>query len=194
MYRNYPYNIVLASASPRRKELLHQLGFNFTINVKEVDETPSIESSPAEVAIRIASKKMDAFCFDCLPDKTLIITADTVVALDQKILGKPDSHYDAKLMLQSLSGRSHDVITAVCLKSKSKSFTFFDTTTVVFSEISDSEIDYYIQNFKPFDKSGSYGIQEWIGVGFISSIEGSYTNVVGLPTEKLRKALIDFID
>lgn len=194
MYRNYPYNIVLASASPRRKELLHQLGFNFTIDVKEVDETPSMEISPAEVAIRIASKKMDAFCFDFLPDNTLVITADTVVALDQKILGKPGSHYDAKLMLQSLSGRSHDVITAVCLKSKSKSFTFFETTTVDFAEISDSEIDYYIQNFQPFDKAGSYGIQEWIGVGFISSIKGSYTNVVGLPTEKLRKALVDFTE
>lgn len=194
MYRNYPLRIILASASPRRKELLEQLGFQFTIEVKSVDETPVPDHNPVEAAIHIATEKMNAFCLDYFPDNTLIITADTVVAVGQELLGKPSSHYDAKLMLQTLSGRDHEVITAVCLKSNSKSVTFYDTTTVTFSEISDEEIDYYIQQYQPFDKAGSYGIQEWIGLGFISSIKGSYSNVVGLPTEKLRKTLMDFIN
>lgn len=192
MYRNYPYRIILASASPRRKELLQQLGFSFSVEIKSVDETPIPTHTPIEAALHIASEKMNAFCLDYFPDNTLIVTADTVVAVDDEILGKPSSHYDAKLMLQKLSGREHQVITAVCLKSSAKSTTFYDVTTVCFSEISEEEIEYYIQNYQPFDKAGSYGIQEWIGLGFIASINGSYTNVVGLPTEKLRKELMVF--
>lgn len=192
MYRNYPFRIILASASPRRKELIEQLGFAFSIEVKPVDETPNPNHSPFDAVISIVKQKMDAFDLNCFPDNTLIITADTVVVLGDEILGKPNSHFEAKQMLKKLSGQSHEVITAVYLKSATKSIIFHDKTTVFFSEISDMEIDYYIQNYQPFDKAGSYGIQEWIGLGFISSIKGSYTNVVGLPTEKLRKELINF--
>jgi septum formation protein len=192
MYRNYPFRIILASASPRRKELLEQLGFSFSVEIKSIDETPIPTQTPIEAALHIASEKMNAFSLDYFPDNTLIITSDTVVALEDEILGKPISHYDAKLMLQKLSGREHQVITAVCLKSAAKSTTFYDVTTVRFSEMSDEEIEYYIQNYQPFDKAGSYGIQEWIGLGFIASINGSYSNVVGLPTEKLRKELMNF--
>lgn len=194
MYRNFPYNLILASASPRRKELLEQLGFVFVVEAKPTDETPMPASTPADVALQIATQKIDAFDLDNYPSNTIIITADTVVAIDHSILGKPQSHYDAKMMLQALSGREHIVITAVCLKSESKSISFSEETTVCFSELKDDEIDYYINNYKPFDKAGSYGIQEWIGLGFIAAIRGSYPNVVGLPTEALRKALISFIE
>ncbi len=192
MYKNYPFRIILASASPRRKELLQQLGFSFSIEVKPVDETPNPLLSPVDVALSIVNQKMEAFSMDYFPDNTLVITADTVVAVDDEILGKPSSSFDAKLMLQKLSGRSHQVITAVCLKSAYKTSVFYDTTSVQFSEMTDDEIEFYIQNYHPFDKAGSYGIQEWIGLGFIASINGSYTNVVGLPTEKLRHELMKF--
>jgi len=192
MYRNFPFNLVLASASPRRKELLEQLGFLFNVEVKSVDETPLPMQTPEEVAQTIATQKMDAFCIEDYPANTILISADTVVAIDGLILGKPLSHFDAAMMLKSLSGREHEVVTGVCLKSASKSISFCEVTKVCFSELSDADIEYYIDNYKPFDKAGSYGIQEWIGLGFISAIHGSYTNVVGLPTEALRKALLSF--
>ena len=192
MYRNFPFNLVLASTSPRQKELLEQLGFVFHIEVKPVDETPNPMQPPQEVAHSIATQKMDAFCIEDYPANTILISADTVVAIDGKILGKPSSHFEATMMLKSLSGRTHEVITAVCLKSASKFISFCEVTKVCFSELSDADIEYYIDNYKPFDKAGSYGIQEWIGLGFISAIHGSYTNVVGLPTETLRRVLLSF--
>lgn len=194
MYQNYPYNIILASASPRRSELLAQLGFRFSIEIKSIDESYDPFLSPSNIALQIVSKKMEAFNIDNYSNDTIIITADTVVSLNGKILGKPQSHYDAKIMLQSLSDKEHEVITAVCLKSNSKMDSFFETTKVQFSSISDAEIDFYINQFNPLDKAGSYGIQEWIGLGFIKAINGSYTNVVGLPTEALRRAFIRFVD
>jgi septum formation protein len=192
MYRNFPFNLVLASASPRRKELLEQLGFVFNIEVKPVDETPNPLQTPSEVAQNIAAQKMGVFNLDDYPANTIIISADTVVAIDGMILGKPSSHFDAAVMLKSLSGRTHEVVTGVCLKSASKSISFCEVTKVSFSELSDADIEYYIDNYKPFDKAGSYGIQEWIGLGFIAAIHGSYTNVVGLPTEAIRRALLSF--
>ncbi len=194
MYRNFPFNLVLASASPRRKELLEQLGFLFNVEVKPVDETPLPMQAPEEVAKQIATQKMDAFSINDYPANTIIITADTVVAIDGLILGKPLSHFDATRMLKSLSGREHEVITGVCLKSTSKFISFYEVTKVCFSELSDADIEFYIDEYQPFDKAGSYGIQEWIGLGFISAIHGSYTNVVGLPTESIRKALLTFVE
>lgn len=192
MYRNFPFNLILASASPRRKELLEQLGFVFHIEVKPVDETPNPLQTPSEVAQNIAAQKMGVFNLDDYPANTIIISADTVVAIDGMILGKPSFHFDAAVMLKSLSGRTHEVVTGVCLKSASKSISFCEVTKVRFSELSDVDIEYYIDNYKPFDKAGSYGIQEWIGLGFIAAIHGSYTNVVGLPTEAIRRALLSF--
>jgi septum formation protein len=193
MFNEFPFHIILASASPRRKELLTQLGFSYKIEVKSVDELIPENLSPQEVALHIANQKIDAFDIHSYPNQTLIITADTVVTIDNKILGKPANEIEAKQMLQLLSGRKHEVITAVCLKTSSFHDSFYDITQVEFSDISANEIDYYINEFKPFDKAGAYGIQEWIGVGFIKSIVGSYTNVVGFPTELVRRKLHELI-
>ena len=193
MFNEFPFHIILASASPRRKELLTQLGFSYKIEVKSVDELIPENLSPQEVALHIANQKIDAFDIHSYPNQTLIITADMVVTIDNKILGKPATEIEAKQMLQLLSGRKHEVITAVCFKTLTFHNSFYDVTQVEFSDISDREIDYYINEFKPFDKAGAYGIQEWIGVGFIKSIVGSYTNVVGFPTELVRRKLNELI-
>jgi septum formation protein len=193
MYSNFPYQIILASASPRRKELLSQLGFSFKVEIRPVDETIIIGKSPLEMAIMIAQEKLEAFDIKEYQNPTLIITADTIVSINDTVLGKPKNVLEAKQMLRELSGRKHKVITAVCIKTASIHETFYDETDVEFSSISDDEIDYYIQEFNPLDKAGSYGIQDWIGVGFIHSIKGSYTNVVGFPTELVRRKLLGII-
>jgi len=180
-------SIILASQSPRRKELLTLLDLEFTVEVRAVDEIFPDNLEVTVVAEYLA--KLKASVFTDIKNDQLIITADTVVVLDEQILGKPKSKAEATTMLQSLSGRSHKVITGVCIKTSDKTNSFSNTTKVYFKELTTSEIDYYIENYKPFDKAGSYGIQEWIGAIGITKIEGSYFNVVGLPIQELNKRL-----
>lgn len=184
------FSIILASQSPRRKELLELLDLDFCIEVRELDELFPDTIKADEVAEYLA--KLKASAFDDLTQEQLIITADTVVCVDDKILGKPKDAAEAKTMLQTLSNRSHKVITGVCLKTATEQISFSDTSKVFFKALSEAEIDYYIENYKPFDKAGSYGIQEWIGAIGITKIEGSYFNVVGLPVQKLALHLAKF--
>lgn len=180
--------IILASKSPRRQELLRLMDINFRVVLKEVDESYPDNLKPEEVAIYIAEKKAQAF--DETIENEIVITADTIVVVGNKILGKPESAEHAIEMLQTLSGRMHQVITGVCLLYKHEYHTFYDVSEVFFGELSDAEIRDYVNKYKPFDKAGSYGIQERIGLIGIEKINGSYTNVVGLPTEKLYRELM----
>ncbi|MXV15590.1 Maf family nucleotide pyrophosphatase [Hufsiella ginkgonis] len=180
--------IILASKSPRRQELLTLMDITFSVILREVDETYPPGLPVEEVASHIAEKK--ALAFDHQLNGELVITADTVVVLDDQILGKPAGPEDAMTMLRSLSGRTHRVITGVCLLYQDKLVKFSDVTEVVLRELTGDEIRYYVEKYQPLDKAGSYGIQEWIGLTAIESIRGSYTNVVGLPTEKLYKNLL----
>ena len=183
-------NIILASKSPRRKELLNLLDLDFKIEITEVNEVYPDNLEVYKIAEYLANLKANAF--KNIPNDTVVITADTIVILDKQILGKPKNKTEAAKMLLSLSNRNHKVMTGVCLKSKDKTISFSNTTKVFFKELSSSEINYYIENYKPFDKAGSYGIQEWIGAIGISKIEGSYFNVVGLPINQLFKNLKEY--
>ncbi len=187
------HDIILASASPRRRQLLQELGIRFKVQPKKVEEHFDEQLNPIQVAEYLSELKAVAFAKDELDDHTLIITADTVVTVDGIILGKPGDHAEAKSMLQQLSGRSHEVITGVTLRSAKKMKTFSVSTKVFFKELSEDEIDYYITIFKPYDKAGAYGIQEWIGHAAIERIEGSYFNVMGLPTHRLYQELKAFV-
>lgn len=185
----YPGNLVLASASPRRKQLLGDAGFAFEVIVKDIDETFPEELKGADVARFIAMKKASAYDDEVNQGKT-IITADTIVCLEDKILGKPANRSEAVSMLELLSGKAHEVITAVCIRQGEHSDCFHVCTTVSFRELSSEEISHYIELCKPFDKAGAYGIQEWIGLVAITSISGSYNNVVGLPVAELYARLM----
>lgn len=179
--------LILASSSPRRAELLKQLGFSFGIHRQDYDE--SISCSPDQAALYLAQKKNDQIEKDS--DKTYI-TADTIVLLDEQILGKPDDSQQAEKMLQSLSGKSHEVITGVCISNVKKKIAFQSITKVWFNEISNQAIKHYVEKYQPFDKAGAYGIQEWIGLTAVRKIDGSYFNVVGLPTSELYLNLLEF--
>lgn len=179
--------IQLASKSPRRQELLGLMGLPFVTVLKEVDESYPAHLSAPEIAVFIAEKKAAAFTADT---NDIIVTADTIVAFPDEILGKPVNHADAQRMLRKLSGSSHFVYTGVSINKGGKITSFYDKTEVFCREISDEEINYYIENFKPFDKAGSYGIQDWFGLTVVEKIVGSYTNVMGLPTEKLYQHLL----
>ena len=183
-------NIILASQSPRRKELLSLLDLEFTVEVRSIDEHFPNTLNSCDVAEYLANLKASAF--DSIESDQLIITADTVVIVEDIILGKPTDKTEAIEMLNSLSNRSHEVVTGVCLKSKYKTKSFSCSTKVFFKKLSSSEIDYYIEKYKPYDKAGSYGIQEWIGAIGITKIEGSYFNVVGLPIQELNEQLQHF--
>lgn len=185
---NFPFHIILASNSPRRQELLRNTGIPFTVEVRETDEHFPPDMPAEHVAHYLAGQKANAF----LPQHAdaLIITADTTVVLEDEVLNKPANAEEAFAMLRRLSGRSHKVITGVCLLHKGIKTSFDDTTHVYFRTLQEWEIDHYISKFKPYDKAGSYGIQEWIGMVGIEKIDGSYYNVVGLPVEKLYKHLI----
>lgn len=176
--------ITLASGSPRRKELLSSLGIDFQVRTKPIDETFPANLPAREVATYIAKAKAEAFTGD-IGANELIITADTVVILGDEILAKPADKKEAQKMLQALSGSTHLVITGVCILTAEGFQTFDETTSVVFKQLSTQEIDYYIDNYQPFDKAGAYGIQEWIGMVGIERIEGDYYNVVGLPLHKV---------
>lgn len=185
------YNFILASKSPRRQELLKSLGIHFQVKTKDVDENYPAELSPDQIPGYLAEKKANAFADD-LNNNDLLITADTIVVLNEKVLEKPDDYDHAYEMLSALSGNMHEVITGVCLSSTNKSVTFSALTNVQFKKLTAAEIDYYITNFKPFDKAGAYGIQEWIGSIGISHIEGSFYNVMGLPLQKLYEEIQKF--
>jgi len=185
-------NLILASQSPRRQYLLKELGLEFEVQTTHVPEDYPDHASPEEVATFLAERKADCFDAARLAEHTIVIAADTLVTIDGEILGKPGNYKDAVSMLQKLSGRKHDVITAVCLKSKKKKKVFSVTSSVYFRELDREEIDYYIENFQPFDKAGGYGIQEWIGYIGIGKIEGSFFNIMGLPVKELYEELLDF--
>lgn len=172
--------LYLASESPRRKELLTQLGFAFESVKIDCDETYPSDVSIDEVAAYVA--KLKSKNFRELQVDEVLLTADTIVVLGDEILGKPKNKEDAKKMLQSLSGKKHQVYTAICIRTREKSYIQTDKAIIEFSEISDEEIDFYIDNFHPLDKAGSYGIQEWLGMAKIKKIEGSFYTIMGLPT------------
>jgi septum formation protein len=186
------YHLILASQSPRRQYLLKELGLNFEIRTTNLPEVYPLHLKHEQIAVYLAEQKADSFDTSRLDGKSLIIAADTIVYIEDEILGKPGNYKEAVRMLTKLSGRKHEVITAVCLKSKSKKRIFSAISSVYFKELSMEEIDYYIENFEPFDKAGGYGIQEWIGYIGISKIEGSYFNIMGLPVKEFYEELIKF--
>lgn len=185
------YQIILASQSPRRQQLLKELGLNFSIEVREIDEVYPGHLQREEIPVYLAQLKAKVF-ENSLSKNQLVITADTIVWLNNHVLGKPTDFDDALNMLQSLSGNTHTVYTGVCLKSLSKETTFWAKTDVHFKVLSEEEITYYLKTHKPYDKAGAYGIQEWIGYIGIEHIEGSYFNVMGLPVQKLYEHLKRF--
>ena len=185
-------HIILASQSPRRQYLLKELGLDFEIRETHVKEDYPVGLSPAGIALYLADLKADSFDDSRLDEKAIIITADTIVSLGEEILGKPSTYSEAVVMLQKLSGRKHDVITGVCLKSTKKKYVFHVVSSVYFKDLSLEEIEYYIDNFQPFDKAGGYGIQEWIGYIGINKIEGSFFNIMGLPVKELYEELLKF--
>lgn len=183
------YNIILASGSPRRQAFFKELELDFTIQVKEIEETYSAVLNGTEITDYLSQLK--ALAFVDLKENDILITSDTIVWKDKKALGKPKDFENAKRMLQNLSGEMHEVITSVCFTSKEFQKTVNDVTKVWFKTLTEEEIDSYINNYKPFDKAGAYGIQEWIGYIGIEKIEGCYFNVMGLPTRLVYKTLTE---
>ena len=186
-------NIILASGSPRRQQFFKEMDLHYTIRLKEIEEIYPEHLQAEEITNFLAELKANAFEND-LKENDILVTSDTIVWLNGKALGKPKDYNDAFKMLQELSNQTHEVITSVCLKSLDKTEVFHCVTKVTFSYLSDEAIRYYLDNYKPFDKAGSYGIQDWIGLIGISKIEGSYTNVVGLPTEILFQKLMNYAE
>lgn len=183
--------IILASNSPRRKQFLTELGISFEVNPTNIDESYPSHLKHSEITDFIAGIKSS--CFNSLKDNEIVITSDTLVWNNEVVLGKPENKNEAFEIIRGLANKTHEVISSVCLKSNKKTVIFNAITEVTFSELTDEEIEFYIINFKPFDKAGAYGIQEWIGLIGIKEIKGSYTNVVGLPMEKLYHELIKFL-
>lgn len=185
------YSIILGSQSPRRKELFAGLNLPFRVEVREIDENFPAEMSAFEVPEFLSIQKAIPFKND-FNKNDLLITSDTIVLIENKILGKPFDYKHAFEMLQLLSGRKHMVITGVCITTTDKQVTFSDRTDVFFKSLSPDEIDYYLTHYQPYDKAGSYGVQEWIGYVAIEKIEGSYFNVMGLPIQRLYEELLKF--
>lgn len=183
--------LILGSQSPRRQDYLRELNLSFEIQSPNSDESFPDTLKGAAITDHIALEKAKAIILD--NTLQIAITCDTIVWHENQALGKPKDHQEAFNMLKSLSGKTHEVISSVCLKSLEKTVVFHAVTAVTFTTLDDITIDYYITNYKPFDKAGSYGIQEWIGLVGIEEIKGSYSNVVGLPTEKLVKELHAFL-
>lgn len=182
--------ILLASKSPRRQELLTLMGLDFKVVLKDVDESYPKGLLPAEIAVFIAEKKAAAFIAERADH--MVVTADTIVAYQQEILGKPDDENHALEILRKLSGTNHQVYTGVSIAHGDKFCSFYDVTEVFFRTLTEAEISHYVKNYHPMDKAGSYGIQDWIGFIAVEKIIGSYTNVMGLPTEKLYRMLLSF--
>ena len=185
-------NIILASGSPRRQQFFKEMDLHYTIRLKEIEEIYPDHLQAEEITNFLAELKAKAFENE-LKENDVLVTSDTIVWLNGKALGKPKDYDDAFKMLQQLANQTHEVITSVCLKSIDKTDVFHSVTKVTFANLSDEAIRYYLDNYQPFDKAGSYGIQDWIGLIGISKIEGSYTNVVGLPTEMLFQKLMNYV-
>ncbi len=185
-------NIILASGSPRRQQFLKDLDLEFTIRLKEIEERYPPDLKEAEITDFLAKLKAKPFIKD-LKQSDILITADTIVWLNNKAIGKPKNANSAVEMLLKLSGRTHRVISSICITTNSKQIVINDTTLVTFKDLSRYEISYYIDKYKPFDKAGSYGIQEWIGYIGIEKIEGSYFNVMGFPIHKFYREMIKFV-
>lgn len=186
------YRIVLGSASPRRKELLSGLDIDFDVEViPGIDESYPEELTAHEIPLYIARKKADAYVAK-MTDNELLITADTIVATEGHILGKPADRVEAIGVLRRLSGRVHEVVTGVCISTKEKNVSFSVVSKVSFAKIDDEDILYYVDKYRPYDKAGSYGIQEWIGYVGVEAIDGSFYNVMGLPVQRLYQELKKF--
>lgn len=184
------YKVILASGSPRRRELMAGLGVNYEVRILlDVDESYPDTLQGEEIPLYIAKEKADAYIPMMQPDE-LIITADTIVWLDGKVLGKPRDREDALQMLRTMSGRTHEVFTGVCITTTDWQRSFTAQTEVRFATLSEDEIIYYVDNFKPMDKAGAYGVQEWIGFIGVENISGSYYNIMGLPVQKLYRELL----
>jgi len=189
--KEFPYQIILGSNSPRRQELLKSLGFTFLNKPINADESFPIDLLAEEIALYLAEKKADAYAED-LKETEILITADTIVWCEGKVFNKPANFIEGKKMLETLSGKMHEVFTAVCLKSGNKQTTFYDVSKVYFKKLKPEEIEYYLINFTPYDKAGGYGVQDWLGYIAIDKIEGSFYNVMGLPVKELYEELIKF--
>ena len=185
------YNYILASKSPRRQQLLQSLGIPFTVKTLEVEENFPDDLGKEEIPVFLAKLKAEPFKRE-LKTNDLLITADTIVWMNGKVLGKPADKNEAKIMLNELSGKEHQVISGVCLTSLSKQVSFYSVSNVRFKNLTELEIEYYISHSNPFDKAGSYGIQDWIGIIGITSIDGSFYNVMGLPIQKLYEEILRF--
>ncbi len=186
--------LVLASNSPRRKELLRGLGIDFEVRlIRDIDESFPATLPVSDVAVHISKAKATAY-LDTMAENEVVLTADTVVVCDGQILGKPQDTEDARRMLGLLSGKSHEVITGVTLSTRQWQRSFAVTTVVWFKELTADEISFYVDSYRPFDKAGAYGIQEWIGYVGVQRIEGSYFNVMGLPVQRIYEELKDCFD
>ncbi len=183
--------LILASKSPRRSQLLSEAGFQFKIKTKEVKENYPNHLTPQQVPLFLAEKKAKA-CQEFLEKRTIILAADTIVTKGKNIYEKPKDKKDAERILNKLSGKWHEVITGVCLLSKKKKVSFIGTSKVKLEKLSATEIDYYIEQFQPYDKAGAYAIQEWIGLCKISKIKGTYSNIMGLPVDMVYRKLQKF--
>lgn len=184
------YKVILASGSPRRRELMAGLGVNYEVRIlPDVDESYPDTLQGEEIPLYIAKEKADAY-IPMMQSDELIITADTIVWLDGKVLGKPRDREDALQMLRTMSGRTHKVFTGVCITTTDWQRSFTAQTEVRFATLSEDEIIYYVDNFKPMDKAGAYGVQEWIGFIGVENISGSYYNIMGLPVQKLYRELL----
>jgi septum formation protein len=186
------YSLILASGSPRRQQFFKDLDLDFEIRLKEIEEVYPPELKAEKITNYLAELKANAFEGE-LQANEILITSDTIVWHNGKALGKPKDEQDAFTILKSLSNATHEVITSVCFKTKEDTQLLHEVTKVTFNELSDESIRYYIENYKPFDKAGSYGVQEWIGFVGVSKIEGSYTNVMGMPTDKVYEYLSKLI-
>lgn len=187
------YNVLLATKSPRRQQLLKETGIDFQlVNDREIDESIPSDLDKCQIPVYLSEKKSDAYT-DLLLDNTILITADTIVWFNGKVMGKPESKEEAIEILKSLSGNAHDVITGVTLRTKYRRKSFYSHSEVYFTTLKKEEIFYYIDTFKPYDKAGAYGIQEWIGYVGVEWIKGSFFNVMGLPVQQLYRELEMFI-
>lgn len=188
----FKYKLILGSGSPRRQQLLKDSGFDFKVQVLNADESFPGNLKGAEIALYLCEKKAAAYPGKLNSDE-LLITADTIVWVDDIVLNKPEGEFEAKQMLQLLSGKMHQVFTGVCISGAEKKLSFTDETKVWFKNLSEAEIDFYIQNYKPFDKAGSYGAQDWLGLIGVDKIEGSYFNVMGLPVHRVYEELMKVV-
>ncbi len=188
MLKNLKYKIILASGSPRRQQFFKDLDVDFEIRLKEVEEIYPPDLQAQAITDFLAQLKANAFSGE-IGNNEILVTSDTIVWHDGKALGKPKDYEDAVAMLQTMAGSTHEVITSVCFTTKNKSETIHEITKVTFADLSDEAIRYYLDKYQPFDKAGAYGIQDWIGLTAITKIEGSYTNVVGLPTHRVYEYL-----